>query len=593
MMLYPQTNKCRQVTDLSGFWDLKPDPKDTGETHLWFKGFDSELVAGVPGSWNEQLAEAGLMNYVGKVWYQKRFNAPPETGGRRSFIRFGAADFNARVWLNGNYLGGHKGGFLPFEFEVTGILSRNRRNVLVVCNDNRLDHDSIPQGLSEADYIKFGRERDLTFPPTVFDFFAYGGLSRGVYLYSRPECAFEMIDIRTHIKDVAGRVTLKLHCSEKLPAGRIRVTIDGDEETGTTSTAVSGSRSVKLSMDIPNCIFWEPDNPHLYRLRIALYQGEDLIDEYFQEAGVREVRIEGDNLLLNGKPLYLKGFGKHEDFAVLGHGVSHPLIVKDFQMMRWIGANSFRTSHYPYAEEVMQLADRLGFLVIDEVPAVSLNFKYVTNETLNRHKHMLTELIQRDRNHPCVIAWSIANEPGIWGEEEAVGEKALRYWREISIHTRKLDDSRPVTLPACAKWGTEDPAFEFSDFISLNRYWGWYEIPGETEKAGACLRAELEDLYKKYKKPVMLTEFGADTMEGFHATYVQMFSEEYQTALLSSYFETLAELPFVIGEHIWNFADFRTAQNHRRVVLNKKGLFTRQREPKSAAFMVRRHWNSS
>ena len=589
-MLYPQNNTCRRVTDLSGFWKLKPDPDDLGEKSTWNRGIAEGLIVGVPGSWNEQLAEAGLMNYVGKVWYQKKFFSPAVSGKEYIILRFGAADFNARVWLNGQYLGEHKGGFLPFEFDVTEKLVRDKENVLVVCNDNILDHDSIPQGLTEQDYREFGKERELTYPPTVFDFFTYGGISRQVQLYSRPEIALQRSKVETRIKEKTGQIGLNLRFSGYRSSGKVQVSVLDSERKIAAAESVLDKRDLQFSLLIPDCTFWCPENPYLYRLHIALYDGGVLLDEYYQEAGVREIAIDGDRLLLNGEPVFLQGFGKHEDFAVLGRGLSYPLIVKDFQLMQWIGANSFRTSHYPYAEQVMQLADRLGLLVIDEVPAVSLNLKYASAKTLDRHKQMLTELIQRDQNHPSVIAWSIANEPGIWGEPEAVSEKAYDYWAEIYEHTKSLDDSRPVTIPTCARWGQKDPAYEFSDFISVNRYWGWYEIPGEPEKAGIILREELQGLYKKFHKPILLTEFGADTLEGAHATYVQMFTEEYQTELLEVYFETIASLPFLVGEHIWNFADFRTAQNHRRVVLNKKGIFTRQREPKSAAFAVRRHW---
>ena len=589
-MLYPQTNRCRQVVDLSGFWEVKTDPEATGEKQKWYRGFSDGIPVGVPGSWNEQLAEAGLINYVGKVWYQKRFfsHAPPRN--TRMFIRFGAADFNARVWLNDQFLGEHQGGFLPFEFDVTGVLSEGKENVLIVCNDNLLDHDSIPQGLTEEDYLAFGKERELTYPVTVFDFFAYGGLSRHVHLYSRPVTALKLLKIETRVEGRSGKVNVLAEYTQPHPGGEARVQIWDNNQTVASAEKSLDNTQITCSLNIPECRFWDPEDPYLYTLHLSLFHNNDLLDEYRIETGIREISVEGDRLVLNGRPVFLKGFGKHEDFAVLGRGLSYPLIVKDFQLMKWIGANSFRTSHYPYAEEVMQLADRTGILIIDEVPAVSLNFKFVTDKTRETHKNILTELIERDRNHPSVIAWSIANEPGIWGEREAVDERAKAYWRTIYQHTKEQDGTRPVTLPVCAKWGADDPALEFSDFISLNRYWGWYEIPGNPDKAAKVLRDELTALHARYGKPAMLTEFGADTLEGMHATYTQMFTEEYQVALLDAYFRTMADLPFVVGEHIWNFADFKTAQNHRRIILNKKGVFTRQREPKSAAFAVRKHW---
>ncbi len=364
---------------------------------------------------------------------------------------------------------------------------------------------------------------------------------------------------------------------------------DGNNELS-SETANLEDINFKNEFFIPGCKFWDLEQPHLYKIKFEIQSGHIPIDEYAIEVGVREIRLTENDLLLNGKPVFLKGFGKHEDFPVLGKGLAYPLIVKDFELMKWIGANSFRTSHYPYAEEVIQLADRMGFLVIDEVAAVSLNFKYVTEKTFDSHRNALTELIARDRNHPSVIAWSIANEPGIWGEEEAVSPETDRYWNRIYSHVKRLDSSRPVTLPACAKLGNKDLSYKYSDFLSLNRYWGWYEIPVDLKKAGEVLRNELNDIYKKYHKPILISEFGADTIEGEHATYPQLFTEEYQTLFIKMYFEVIESLSFTLGEHIWNFADFQTAQNHRRFVLNKKGVFNRVRQPKSAAFAIREHW---
>ncbi|MFQ5677232.1 MAG: glycoside hydrolase family 2 TIM barrel-domain containing protein, partial [bacterium] len=185
---------------------------------------------------------------------------------------------------------------------------------------------------------------------------------------------------------------------------------------------------------------------------------------------------------------------------------------------------------------------------------------------------------------------SIANEPGIWGEQEALSPKAETYWKTLYNFVKQLDASRPVTMPTCSIWDDRDLGYQFCDFISINRYWGWYEIPGDIDKAAIKLKAELENLHKKYRKPIFVSELGADTIEGEHATYPQMFTEEYQVQLIQKYFEVIESLKYTVGEHIWNFADFRTAQHFRRVVLNKKGVFNRERQPKSAAFSVRKHW---
>lgn len=589
-MLYPQNNRCRTVLELSGFWKVKADLHDQGIVKGWMAGFEPDAEVGVPGSWNEQLSELGLMNFTGAVWYLTSFCIPQPLQGRRILLRFGAVDFQAQVWINGEPVGEHNGGFLPFEFDVTDRLSSKGENVLVVRTDNRLSHETIPQGVTRADYVQFNLQRQETYPPTVFDFFAYGGISRRVTLTAVHKCHLSSVCIDNSVDGSTGRLNLQATVVNPSDLNKLNISIyDGSTEIHHRTLSVTGGE-IQAAFEIPECRLWSPEDPHLYQIRFELLEDESFIDEYFLDIGIREITVEKDRLLLNGKPVFLKGFGKHEDFPVLGKGLSYPLIIKDFQLMKWLGANSFRTSHYPYSEETLQIADRMGFLVIDEAPAVSLNFKYVSEKTLENHKRVLTELIARDRNHPCVISWSIANEPGIWGEAEAISEKAKNYWTEIYEHVKGLDDSRPITLPTCTVWGERDLSYTVSDFISVNRYWGWYEIPANLDKAAEALRKELEALHEKYNKPILVSEFGADTLEGQHSTFPQLFTEEYQTMFIEKYFETIEALQFTIGEHIWNFADFRTAQHYRRVVLNKKGVFNRTREPKSVAFFIRKHW---
>lgn len=589
-MLYPQMNRCRTVLDLSGFWEIKIDQEDKGEQKQWTNGFESDAVVGVPGSWNEQLAEIGLMNYVGAVWYQKRIQIPRTLSDSILFLRFGSVDFHARIWLNGKFIGEHYGGYLPFEFDISEFIQKDSENKLIVRIDSRLSHETIPQGVTCQDYEFFKKQRDQTYPTTVFDFFAYGGIHRPAKIISLHRNHLENIKVETKIDGKIGRIHFITDCSGIFESSKLKISL-WDRNLKISNIDENLERSNFQNMlEIPDCHFWSPDDPFLYRLHFELFEKGELIDEYELEVGVREIEVKQKELLINGKPVFLKGFGKHEDFAVIGKGLSYPLIVKDFQLMKWIGANSFRTSHYPYAEEMMQMADRLGMLVIEEVPAVSLNFRNVSEKTLENHKKSITELIQRDRNHPSVIAWSLANEPGIWGEPESISEKADQYWADIFSYAKQLDPTRPLTLPTFPRWRDRDLVYKYCDFLSINRYWGWYEIPGEIEKAGDILKNELIQLFEKYQKPILVSEFGADTIEGLHATYPQLFTEEYQTALVEKYFEVIESLPFTIGEHIWNFADFRTAQHFRRVVFNRKGVFNRQREPKSAAFAIKDHW---
>jgi beta-glucuronidase len=307
-------------------------------------------------------------------------------------------------------------------------------------------------------------------------------------------------------------------------------------------------------------------------------------DRYTLPVGIRTVRIDGDRLLLNGQSIYLTGFGRHEDFPVVGRGFLPALIVKDYALMQWVGANSFRTTHYPYSEQMMDLADRLGFLVIGETPAVGLFFDEPGLERrLQLCRQYTQELIQRDKNHPSVIAWSLANEPHSWRPA------ATSFFRELYDLARSLDDTRLITLVSHV--GVEEESFEFLDFMCLNRYSGWYTDSGDLDLGCQKLSTELDALYARYHKPLVLTEFGADTIAGCHAEQPEMFSEEYQAEMLIRYIELLHTKPFVIGEHVWNLCDFKTGQSVRRVAgLNLKGVFTRDRKPKFAAYRLRDLW---
>ena len=351
---------------------------------------------------------------------------------------------------------------------------------------------------------------------------------------------------------------------------------------------------------------WQVRDAYLYRLVIQIVDEDEVLDEYVQEIGIRTVEVKGKDILINGKPVYLKGFGKHEDSDVVGRGFNIGVMKRDFELMKWIGANSFRTSHYPYSEEVYQMADREGFLIIDEVPAVGLfesmmNFmeastgkttaffeKETTPALLAAHLMALEEMIVRDKNHPSVIMWSLLNEP------ETTSDAAVPYFKEVFDRARILDpQKRPRTfalvmnsLPGTCK------CYPFSDVIALNRYYGWYVKGGyEIDDAMEAFRREMEAWKAlELNRPFIFTEYGADTLVSEHKLPSVMWSQEYQEEYLCLTHAVFDSYDFIRGELIWNFADFQTTEGIMRVNGNKKGVFTRQRQPKSVAYLLRRRW---
>jgi beta-glucuronidase len=576
-VLYPQTNPFRQCVDLSGFWDLRFDPEGQGSQLGWAGGFTGGRPVAVPASWNDQFED--WRDYLGDTWYQTRFDLPWGWAAERQRIvlRFSSVNYLADVWLNGVQLGQHEGGHLPFEFNVTPHV-RPEGNMLVVRVEGELAPNRVPPGNIPIDpRYTFANQ---SFPPGSFDFFPFCGIQRPVLLYTIPREATADVSVTTDIVGKDGLVRVQVTQIEGNSA-IARVALRGTPVSA--ETAFSGA-AAEVALTVPEAQFWSPDSPHLYDLTVELVHGNKILDRYTLPFGIRTIKVEGEALLLNNQPIYLRGFGRHEDFPVTGRGLLPAVIVKDYAMMKWIGANSFRTTHYPYSDQMMDLADRLGFLVIDETPAVGLFF---AQEGLERRLQMcrqyVQELVARDKNHPSVIMWSLANEP------HSCLPEAKPFFRNLYDLCKSLDPARPVTVVSHV--GVCEESFEFLDLMCLNRYYGWYTESGQLDLGAPRLAEEIDAMHEKFRKPLIMTEFGADTLAGYHAQPPEMFSEEYQAEMLTRYLELFKTRPFVVGEHIWNLCDFKTGQAvHRMGGMNLKGVLTRDRRPKLAAHRLRELW---
>lgn len=580
-MLYPQSNPFRQCVDLSGFWDLHFDPENRGIREKWFTGLTDARPVAVPASWNDQFED--WRDYLGNTWYQTRFDLPWgwDKSRQRIRLRFNSVNYMAEVWLNGACLGQHEGGHLPYEFDIAAnVLPES--NLLVVRVEGELAPDRVPPGNVPSDPQHMFINQKENNPPASFDFFPFCGIHRPVLLYATSPQALTDLTVSTDIAGRDGIVRIQVNRAVD-DAATVRLSLRG---TNILTEAKAAGLTTTAELRVPEAKFWSPDSPNLYDLTVELLRDGAVFDRYSLPIGIRTIKVEGDALLLNGKPIYLKGFGRHEDFPVTGRGLTPAVIIKDYALMKWMGANSFRTTHYPYSEQMMDLADRLGFLVIDETPAVGLFF---AEEGLERRlalcRQYALELVARDKNHASVIAWSVANEPHSWNGA------AKPFLQNLCEWTRSLDHTRPVTLVTHVGIGEE--SFEFCDMMCLNRYYGWYSQSGNLDAARALLAEELDAIHQKYRKPLILTEFGADTLAGFHAQPPEMFSEEYQADLLTGYIQVLRSKPFVVGEQVWNMCDFKTSQAVQRVGgMNLKGVFTRDRRPKLAAHRLRELWAS-
>lgn len=590
-MLYPYESSAREVKSLDGVWSFCPDVKGIGEKEEWYKkGLPNKIHMPVPASYNDITTDSEIRDLVGEVWYEKTMTIPTTWINKRIVLRFGSVTHYGKVWVNGKFLMEHKGGYLPFEGELSDMVTPGETVRITVKVNNILDYQTLPPGELEILDDPYRYKEPIKVQRYFHDFYNYAGIHRPVKLYMTPKNYISDIKVDTQICGKDGLVYFEIeHCKE----GSIKVEIKDKE-----GKIVGSACQSKGCITIENAHLWKPGASYLYQLVVTLNVEDKTVDIYQQNIGIRTVKVEGNKFLINGEPFYFKGFGKHEDMNIKGKGLDNVLWIKDFNLMEWIGANSFRTSHYPYAEEVLDWADEYGFVVIDESPAVGMTFfneekkvfvpERVNDKTKQHHIEVMTELISRDRNHPSVVMWSIANEPSSWEEN------ARTYFKDIIDTVRKLDSHRPVTMVSYAfPYGKrKDKVADLLDIVCINKYYSWYEDSGMLDVILYQAETELTLWYENYKKPIIVTEYGADAISGFHSTPAVMFTEEYQMEMVQRFNQVFDKLDFVIGEHLWAFADFATKQGTTRVVGNRKGVFTRERNPKSIAFMLKNRWEN-
>jgi beta-glucuronidase len=581
-MLKPRATRTRELVSLDGLWDFATDAQTGAQP--WLARLASGLEAAVPASYNDQFVDPAIRDHVGWVWYQRRVRVPRGWDGRRVVLYVEAATHAGRIYVGDRLVAEHVGGYTPFEADLTGIVTPGGSFRLTIGVNNELTDITIPPGTVTTD--QDGRRRQQY----LHDFSNYAGLARSVWLYSTPPTHITDVTVVTTLDDDTGIVDYTV---EHTGAAEVQVRLrDAEGIEVASGTGASGR------LRVPGAHLWQPGAAYLYQLDVDLAE----TDTYPIAVGIRTVEVRGTQFLINGEPFYFTGFGKHEDTAVRGKGHDNAYLVHDFQLLGWTGANSFRTAHYPYAEDVLDFADRHGIVVIDETAAVGLNLQVASgltgaaprptfspetfgDETQAAHAQHLRELVARDKNHPSVVMWCLANEP-------ASNDEGARKYFEPLIHlTRTLDPTRPITSTTVMFASHDDDVIaDLLDVVSLNRYYGWYIDNGDLVSAERKLEADLNAWSAAHGKPIILSEYGADTAPGLHSVWDIPWTEEYQAALLEMHHRVFDRIPAVAGEHVWNFADFATGPAIHRVDGNKKGVFTRDRRPKAAAHVVRTRW---
>jgi beta-glucuronidase len=563
-----QNATARVALELGGRWRSIVDPYEAGYRSpmgtAWPLGFfrdaeprpgvaeydfdRSDLLA-VPGDWNSQ--DPRLLYYEGTLWYQTRFALEAAPGVRR-FVHFGAANYHAMVWLDGEPLGEHEGGFTPFELELPGG-GRAGEHRLTVKVDNTRRADAVP-GLQT-------------------DWWNYGGLTRPVSILAVPETF-----LREYGVGLGHDGRLRAWVALDGPRARQRVTLRipevGLEVAGETD---DGGR-LELAADC-ELERWSPAHPRRYRVELACET-----DRIGERIGFRTLRTQGSRILLNDEPVFLRGISLHEETPFRpGRAWSE----EDARtLLSWaleLGCNFVRLAHYPHAEAMVRVAEELGLLVWAEIP-VYWNIAWDDAGTLACAKAQLGELIARDRNRCAVALWSLSNEAPATPARQA-------FIAELARQARALDPTRLLTSALFARFDGErgrmeidDPVGEHLDVMGCNQYLGWYY--GDPEQTAAVRWSS------PYDKPLVMSEFGGGAVAGRHGDPATPFTEEHQARVYRGQIGMLREIPFLAGLSPWILKDFRSP---RRLLpgtqdgWNRKGLVS-DRGQRKLAFSVLQAW---
>jgi beta-glucuronidase len=568
----------RETFSLNGKWNYIIDPYETGYYDYRYEPFDknpnptggffldkqqsnkSELLEYdfnkspslfVPCDWNSQ--DNKLLYYEGTIWYRRLFSYKKLNTDSRVFVNFGAANYETDVYLNGKKLGKHIGGFTPFTYEITELL-KNDQNSLVVKVDNKRKRDGVPT--------------------LNTDWWNYGGITRDVSVVEVPNTFIGdySIQLKKGSKNqIAGYV--KLDGTGKTQ----KVKVEIPELKSVTEIMTDADGLAKIIIPAKNIELWSPENPKLYNVIVSC-----ATDKVSEKIGFRTIETKGTDILLNGKSVFLRGICIHEENPMRG---GRAYSKEDAQMLlNWakeLNCNYVRLAHYPHSEYMARLADKLGILVWEETP-VYWTILWENQPTYENAKQQLTDLITRDKNRASVIIWSMANET-------PVSEARTSFLKTMAACARSLDSTRLISAalevhidPAKPlEKIVEDPFADYVDIVNFNEYVGWYDgLPDKCDKV----------IWKiKYNKPVMISEFGADALQGMHGDTLTRWTEEYQEDLYKRTLAMLSKIPQFRGVTPWILCDFRSPRRFLPNIQdgwNRKGLIGQNGTKKKAFFIM-------
>lgn len=566
---------ARQATSLNGAWNYIVDVQEEGyydyrmNPTRWgfFRNakpqrpedlieydFDKAPTMNVPGDWNTQ--DERLFFYEGTVWLKRSFEHHPEAG-RRTLLYFGAVNYDAHVYVNGQKAGHHVGGFTPFNYDVTELL-KDGENTVIVKVDNKRHAEDVPT--------------------QIFDWWNYGGITRDVLLVSVAPTYVE--NYKLSLDKTTGKKNLRqIHFTAKLnkaEAGKT-VTLRIPELKQSQQLTTTADGTVSASFKVRNLQLWSPDSPKRYRVEIGL-SNEVIADSI----GFRTIETRGKQMLLNGQPIFLKGISIHEE-KPNGGGRANST-ADAYTLLSWakeLGCNFVRLAHYPHNEYAVREAERMGILVWSEIP-VYWTIAWTNPQTYQNAERQLTDMISRDQNRANVIIWSIANETPHSAQRD-------QFLSRLAQHARSLDDTRLISMAMEVTSASnyhnrlQDNMHQYVDVVSFNQYIGWYRDVNDAPK----MTWEIP-----YDKPVIISEFGGGARYGLHGAKNQRWTEEFQENLYRENCAMLDKIDGLAGTTPWILKDFRSP---RRVLTgiqdyyNRKGLYS-DRGEKKKAFFVLKQW---
>ncbi len=577
---------ARKTTSLNGKWQYIVDPYETGFYDYRYKelneknaeaywntdvqkdrtekkehGYIDKYTLEVPGDWNHQKPE--FTYYEGTIWYKKSFDYKP-VQGNRYFMYFGAVNYRADVYLNGKKLGMHKGGFTPFNFEIPAGLLKEKGNFLVVKVDNKRYADEVPT--------------------LNTDWWNYGGITRNVCVVELPQSFIQDFVLQLK-KPVAGKAPAASPDASgwvkiNNPQAGETITIEIPELKFKKQIPAAG-QTTELNLKLPKLQLWSNETPKLYKVIVSTKTNrvEDKI-------GFRTIEAFGKQVLLNGKPVFMRGISVHGEIPQdVRRAYSQADAMQLIAQARALGCNMVRLAHYPHDETMTRLADSLGVLVWSEIP-VYWTINFGSNEVLNKAKAQLAEMIYRDHNRASIIIWSVGNETPI-------SPTRTNFMHSLITEAKRLDNTRMVSAALEVNYASgknlniiDDPLGEFVDLVAFNEYLGWYGgLPEQCRKTSWGT---------PYNKPLFISETGAGAKGGFHADSLTRFSEEYQEWYYKEQVAMLKRMPDnYVGISPWVLNDFRSPKRNNPVYQegwNRKGLYDDKGNKKKAFYILQAYY---